>query len=83
MNSIEEVGCCGLTCSGIEQVLKDDEILIPFSSPEMSLRCSRVEQFVNVTDCDELLGCVDRRTSCDGEISHSLEGRLSVVLVSD
>lgn len=81
MESVEKIGCCELVCMGLSKMLEDYEILIPSSLPKMLLRCSRVEQFVNDTNCDELLGCVDPRTSCDGEISHSLEGRLPVVLV--
>ena len=69
-------------CLGLSKMLRNDDILIPSSSPEMLLRCSPVEQFVNDTDCDELLDCVDRGTSCDQKISHSLEGRLCLLLVS-
>lgn len=60
MDSVERIGCCELMCLGLSKILRNDDILIPSSSPEMLLRCSPVEQFVNDTDCDELLGCVDR-----------------------
>ena len=81
MDDAERIGCCELMCFGLNKMLEDDGILIPFSSSKI-LTILAICQIVYDPNCDELVVCVDHRTSCDCKISHPLEGRLSVVLVS-
>ena len=81
MDDAERIRCCELMSFGLNKMLEDEGTLIPFSSSKI-LTILAICQIVYDPNCDELVVCVDHRTSCDCKISHPLEGRLSVVLAS-
>ena len=64
MDGVEKIGCCELMCFELSKVLEDDGILIPFSSSKI-LTIRAICQIVYDPNCDELVVCVDHRTSCD------------------
>lgn len=64
MDSVERIGCCELMGCGLSKMLKGDGILIPFSSSKI-LTIGAICQIVYDPNCDELVVCVDHRTSCD------------------